>query len=237
MNEAIYRVPLRNRLLRGIMRPAFRGIYRLISSVAIEGTHNIPTSGAYLIAINHISLYDPPFVLCFWPETVEAAGAVELWERKGISLLVRMYGVIKVHRYQYDRALMDKMVNILKSGFPLLIAPEGGRSHEPGLRCAHPGVAYLVDITQVPIIPVGVIGSTDDFLSQGLRMKRPTINMRIGEPFSLPPLEGRGTERRATRQRNADEIMRHIAALLPKEYQGVYAPEGAKDDLSQPDPA
>jgi hypothetical protein len=30
-------------------------------------------------------------------------------------------------------------------------------------------------------------------------------------------------ERRETRQKNADLVMRHIAGLLPVEYHGVYA--------------
>jgi hypothetical protein len=73
------------------------------------------------------------------------------------------------------------------------------------------------------VIPVGILGTTDDFLKRALRGKRPTLEMRIGAPFTLPPLEGRGEQRRLARQRNADAIMQHIAALLPPEYHGVYA--------------
>lgn len=230
MQETSYQVPFHNCVLRAIFRPIFRVIFHLISHVTIEGKENIPPCGAYLIAFNHISLFDPPLVLAFWPTPSEAAGAVELWSRPGISILARLYGGIRVHRDQYDRAVLDKMIEVLNSGYPLVIAPEGGRSHKPGMRCAHPGVAYLVDITRVPIVPVGVTGATDDFLSQGLQGKRPRISMRIGEPFHLPPLEGRGKNRRTERQKNADEIMYHIAALLPPEYQGVYALEETGDD-------
>jgi hypothetical protein len=47
--------------------------------------------------------------------------------------------------------------------------------------------------------------------------------MRIGAPFWLPPIEGKGEQRRSYRQRNADLIMQRIAVLLPPEYHGVYA--------------
>jgi hypothetical protein len=40
----------------------------------------------------------------------------------------------------------------------------------------------------------------------------------------LPSVEGSGEERRAARQSNADLVMRHIAALLPEEYWGLYKP-------------
>jgi 1-acyl-sn-glycerol-3-phosphate acyltransferase len=47
--------------------------------------------------------------------------------------------------------------------------------------------------------------------------------LRIGRPFTLPAIEGRGEARREARQRNADLVMQHIAGLLPPEYRGVYA--------------
>ena len=47
--------------------------------------------------------------------------------------------------------------------------------------------------------------------------------MRIGDLFMLPPVTGKGEEKRAARQRNADEVMLRIASMLPEEYHGVYA--------------
>jgi 1-acyl-sn-glycerol-3-phosphate acyltransferase len=222
-NQA-YDVPLHIRWLRSILRPVFGGIFHLLSRVKISGRENVPSKGAYLIAINHVSLFEPPFVLAFWPTAPEAAGAVDIWERTGQSLLARMYGGIPVHRGEYDRILVDTLLRVLRSGRPLVIAPEGGRSHKPGMRRALPGAAYLVDRAAVPIVPVGLVGTKDDFLACALRGKRPAIEMRIGPPFRLPPITGKGEARRAARQRNADLIMLHIAALLPPEYQGVYGP-------------
>jgi hypothetical protein len=61
-----------------------------------------------------------------------------------------------------------------------------------------------------------------DFLTNGLKLKRPTIQMIVGEPFLVPSLKGRGEERRSARQRNTDYIMARLAALLPENYRGVY---------------
>jgi 1-acyl-sn-glycerol-3-phosphate acyltransferase len=137
-----------------------------------------------------------------------------------------MYGATPVHRGLFDRELIDEMLTMLRAGMPLLIAPEGGRSHRPAMRRAKPGIAYIVEETGVPVVPVGIFGATDDFLKRGLRLERPRIGMRVGRPFHLPPLEGRGDVRRASRQCNADLVMRRIAELLPPEYHGVYAAEG-----------
>jgi 1-acyl-sn-glycerol-3-phosphate acyltransferase len=114
------------------------------------------------------------------------------------------------------------MVTVLRSGRPLLIAPEGGRSHTPGLKRGLPGVAYVVDKAKVPVVPVGVIGSTEDFFQRASRGQRPTIEMNIGKAFHLPDVVGRGDERKEALQRNTDQIMIEIAKLLPAEYQGIY---------------
>lgn len=223
MSHTPYRVPLHIRFSRAVLRPIFRGLFHILSRVRIVGLEHVPREGSYLIAINHVSLFEPPFILAFWPRIPEAAGAVDIWERPGQNWLARLYGGIPVHRGEYDRQLITKLLDVLASGKSLLLAPEGGRSHEKGMRRALPGVAYLADQAHVPIIPVGIVGTADDFLERALHGKRPTIEMRIGRPFTLPPIQGRGEERRLARQENADLIMMHIAELLPPEYHGVYA--------------
>jgi 1-acyl-sn-glycerol-3-phosphate acyltransferase len=104
-----------------------------------------------------------------------------------------------------------------------MIAPEGGRSHATAMRRAKPGVAYILDEARVPILPVGIVGTTGDFMKDGLTSRRHTLELRIGKSFTLPPIEGRGEARRDARQHNADLIMQHIAGLLPPEYRGVYS--------------
>jgi len=161
--------------------------------------------------------------VAFWPTCPEAAGAIEIWSKPGQSILVRLFGGIPIYRGQYNRRSLDTIMSALRTGRPVLIAPEGGRSHKPGLRRAHPGAAYIVENTNVPVIPVGVVGATDDFLSLALQGKRPTIEMRIGEAFHLPSIDETDELHRIARQKNIDMIMNHIAAILPDEYRGIYA--------------
>jgi len=221
--QVTYKVPQNIKFTRLVLRPTFRALFHVLCRVRKVGIENIPNNGAYLIAINHISLFEPPFILAFWPIAPEAIGAVDIWERTGQASLARLYGGIPLHRGEYDRRVVATMLSILRSGRPLLLAPEGGRTHTPGLRRAFPGVAYVVDKVKVPVVPVGVVGSTDDFLRRALHGKRPVLEMRIGRPVYLSTVEGRGDIRRTALQRNADMIMVHIASLLPEEYRGVYA--------------
>ena len=217
-----YHLSLFTRLVRRMMRPIFRAFFHLLMRVKLSGLENIPPTRPYLIAINHVSLYDPPFILAFWPVAPEAAGAADIWDRPGISTLARLYGGIPVHRGQYDRKLIDTMVAVLAAGRPLLIAPEGTRSHGPGMNRALPGVVFVTDRARVPVIPVGIVGTTEDLISQSFKFKRPTVEMRVGQVLMLPPLEGRGEQRRWMRQAQVDEIMLRIAEVLPADYRGVY---------------
>ena len=218
-----YRVPLQNRLARQILKPIFQGLFHLLARIKVTGQENVPVGKPYVVAFNHISTFDPPFVLAFWPEMVEGMGAVDIWNRPGQAQLAWLYHAIPVHRGEYDRDLIDCVLRVLAAGKPLVLAPEGGRSHEKGMQRAHPGVAYLVEKAQVPVIPVGIIGTTDDFFKRAIRFERRLLEMHIGKPFELPEVTGKGEQRRECRQRNADLVMINIARLLPEEYRGVYA--------------
>jgi 1-acyl-sn-glycerol-3-phosphate acyltransferase len=218
------RVPWHLRVRRASLRFIFRQLFRVVYRIRIVGKENIPAEGAYLIAHNHVSIVDPALIISFWINSIQAIGAVELWQRPGQNLLVKLYGTLPVKRGEMDRQFIESAVGVLRSGLPLLIAPEGTRSHTPGMNRASPGIAYLVDRAQTPVVPVGVIGNSDEMLKQAAKGKRPVLEMRIGPAFRLPPLEGQGVARREARQRNADLVLEHVAKLLPEEYQGFYAP-------------
>jgi cytidylate kinase len=222
--SADFHIPFGVRLFRFTVAPLFRLIFLILCRVKIEGRENIPDAGPYIVAYNHISLFEPPLVLAFWPVFPEAVAGADVFDRPGQKMLVRGYGAIPVHRGEYDRRVIQEMLKALNAGKPLAIAPEGGRSHKPGLRKGFAGVAYLMDQARVPVVPVGVSGTSDDFGSRAIRGKRPEVTIRIGKPFVLPPIAGSGEERRAARQANADLVMRHIAAQLPEEYWGLYKP-------------
>ena len=222
-DTTLYRVQNLHRILRPALKPFFRGIFRTLANVKISGVEHIHYGKPYVAAMNHVSIFDPPFVGAFWPEDLEIIGAAEVFEKPGQGLVLKAYGVIPVHRGDYDRVLLVKIVHILRSGLPLLIAPEGGRSHVTAMNRAKSGVAYIIEQTGVPVVPVGLVGTTPDFFKRARRGERPPLEMRIGKPIILPETTAKGAERHQVRQENADLIMAHLAGLLPEEYRGVYA--------------
>ena len=218
-----YHVPLKFRISRPILKTVFRGIFRLLARVTITGRDNIPYGQRYLVAMNHVSIFDPPLAGAFWPEQLEIIGAADVFEKPGQGQVLKAYGVIPVHRGDYDRTLFNTIISVIKAGYPLLIAPEGGRSHIPAMRRAMPGIAYIVEQTHVPVVPAALVGTTEDFWQRAKRGDRPPLEIRIGKPILLPDITAKGNEKHEARQNNADLVMRHLAGLLPKEYRGVYA--------------
>src|SRR5215217_4881197 len=194
-----YQVPFRFKIIRPVAKFVFRGVFRALARVKIAGKENIPYGKPYVVAMNHVSIFDPPFVGAFWPEQLEIIGAIDVFSKPGQGLVLKMYGVIPVHRGDYDRPLLTKIISILKSGIPLLIAPEGARSREPAMHRAKPGIAYLVEKTNVPVLPVGLVGTTEDFWQRARRGQKPSLEMRIGKPITLLPITPNGVEKHTAR--------------------------------------
>jgi 1-acyl-sn-glycerol-3-phosphate acyltransferase len=218
-----YRIPVKFRLSRPILRAAFRGIFHVLAKVKITGKENVPFGKPYVVAMNHVSIFDPPFAASFWPEQLEIIGASDVFDKPVQGQLLKAYGVIPVHRGDYDRALFARVIAVLEAGHPLLIAPEGGRSHVTAMRRALPGIAYIVERTKATVVPAALVGTTEDFWQRAKRSERPRLEMRIGKPITLPENTAKGKEKHEARQANADLVMRHLAGLLPEEYRGAYA--------------
>ena len=132
-----YSVPIRNRIGRNILRFIGRRIlYPLFSRPEINGFENVPDKSGYIIAFNHLSIFDPPFLICHWPYPPEWIGAAEVFREKDKKLFATMYGGISLDRDHYDRQALTKAEEVLKSGYPLMMAPEMRITRQPGMRQA-----------------------------------------------------------------------------------------------------
>jgi 1-acyl-sn-glycerol-3-phosphate acyltransferase len=224
----VYQVPRHTRLVRKVLAGLFRFLFRVLARVIITGKENVPNEGAYLIAFNHVSLYDPPFLIAFWPTLPEVVGAIEVWSKRGQSLLAKLYKGIPIRRQQYDRQSIETVISALQAGYPVLISPEGTRSHHPGLQTGQPGIAYLIEKCSVPVVPVGIVGTTEDLLERAFHFDHPRLEIRIGKPIQFEIGDYPVDERKILRSKRVELIMRRIADLLPENYRGIYANSGAE---------
>ncbi|HEX7973780.1 MAG TPA: lysophospholipid acyltransferase family protein [Anaerolineales bacterium] len=219
-----------------ITRLLIRNFIRLIAKVKVIGLENIPTSGGYIIASNHLGRLDAALGFCFLDNSDVIMLVAEKYQGSALyRWLVRRLNAIWVDRFNADFGALRAALTRLRKGGVLVMAPEGTRSQEESLIRAHPGASFLAVKAGVPVVPVAVTGTEDRLVKASLRrLRRPGVTVRIGTPFTLPPLNGQGRE--AALERYTDEIMCRIGALLPPPYRGVYADHPRLLELTQETP-
>lgn len=208
-------------VLRRILQIIVRVLLALLARIRVQGLENIPAEGGAILATNHLSRLDSP-VLFALIHREDLTGLVADTYQKSwfFRWLVNAVHGIWINREEADVHALRAARDYLQSGGLLGIAPEGTRSRSGALMKAKTGVAYLADKAGVPIIPIAIYG-TEKVFRELSRFRKPVVNVCIGKPFVLPPLER--TNRSAALQQNTDEIMCRIAAMLPAEYRGAYA--------------
>ncbi|MCU0487305.1 MAG: 1-acyl-sn-glycerol-3-phosphate acyltransferase [Anaerolineales bacterium] len=129
---------------------------------------------------------------------------------------------IYINRFSADLNALREVFRRLKQGGVMVVAPEGTRSKSGTLQEGRDGASFIAARTGLTIMPGGLVGTQDAQVVSRLRkFKRLDIELRIGQPFTLPPLEGRN--RAEQLKEYTDEIMCRIAILLPAEMRGIYA--------------
>lgn len=222
---------MRQPSLQKILCLLFRVLFALLTRVKVDGLGNLPSQGGYILAANHLSVVEVPLLYCLIGRK-DITGLVAKKHQKNplFRWLVNSMGGIWLNREEADARAIRAAREHLRSGGVLGISPEGTRSPTGALIPAKTGVAYLAAQADVPILPVGVVG-TWKITRKILTLQRPEILVNIGQPFRLPPVP---REQRAQALRsNTEEIMSRIAVLLPPEYRGVYATHPRLEELLQ----
>ncbi|MCS7286436.1 MAG: lysophospholipid acyltransferase family protein [Anaerolineae bacterium] len=204
---------------RSILNYILRILFRIFLRYRIEGWENFPRKGRVILMINHINFLDPVLVGGLAPREVTIMAKREVLDYPFLGFFIRLYGVVPIRRGEIDRQALKGALETLAQEQPLLMAPEGTRSHHGRLQKAKDGIAYIALKTDSPIVPIAIWGQEKFF--QNLKKLRPTeVHIRIGRPFKFipPPIIERGDLTKMT-----TEAMYILASLLPPEYRGVYA--------------
>jgi len=209
--------------MRNIIRWLIRRIFNLIARVEVSGYEYLPQAGSFVIATNHLGIVDVPiafYALDRWDMFVMIG---EKWQNVGLFRWIGKYfNFLFIDRFHPDIKALRRVISLMEENHILVIAPEGTRSRTGALIEAKPGVSYLATKLNRPIVPVAITGTEDKVLFGNLKkLRRSYFTISAGPAFILPPLPRE--DRDETLKRYTDEIMCHIAALLPEKYRGVYA--------------
>jgi 1-acyl-sn-glycerol-3-phosphate acyltransferase len=192
----------------------------LLFRYRVRGRGNVPERGPLLIVCNHLHLADPPVIATSIRLRTVFMAKEELFRQGWSRFWVKNFGAFPVRRGGIDREALRQTERWIKDGVSIIMFPEGQRSHDAGMQPAFPGSALIASRLGVPILPVSITG-TEKIRGRRWWLHRPVITVTIGEPFHLPPTDGKRT--RAELALLTYTIMGHIAGLLPPEYRGIYA--------------
>lgn len=200
-----------------------RLIFKLIARVEVFGIEHAPNARSAIVVSNHIGRLDAGLIYYAVDRKDIIMLVAEKYRRHPFfSRIAKALNGIFIDRFNADLNAMREVLRRLDKGGVLTIAPEGTRSPTGMLLPGRDGASYLAARSGVTIVPVGLNGCQDALVKQRLKhLQRLHITVRVGKPFTLPPLQGK--DREAQLKACTEEIMCQIAALLPPEMHGVYA--------------
>ena len=173
-----------------------------------EKLASLPTGAkkANLIIANHVTYFDPAYIMLGLPERFRSKLAVamdgELLEsmrtpppgrnaflaivdRITYFLLVSIFDVFPLPRYAGFQRSFAFMGNLIDQGWNVLIFPEGERTKTGRLSAFRTGIGLLATQLRVPVIPM-YLGSFGELKQQGKHIARPRqVSVAIGQPISF----------------------------------------------------
>ena len=180
--------------------------YGIILRTRVIGAENIPQSGAFILAANHVSNWDPPFLGTFIDRDVCYMGKEELFKNPVMAWVCRHLYVFPVKRGAADKTAIKTAVKILRDGKCFGIFPEGTRSKTGKLGRAEAGVSLIAAMTKAPIIPAAII-NTEKIFSRDVKF--PRLAVVYGSPMKFSG----STKDKEALDNFAQEIMSEIAKL------------------------
>jgi len=210
-------------------------LLRLIYRPRARGLQNIPRTGGFILAANHISFVDSLFMPLVCPRPVVFLGKADYFESWRTRWFFKAANVIPVQREggSAGEAAILAGIQALKEGRAVGIYPEGTRSPDGRLYRGKTGVARMALEAGVPVIPISIRG-TEDVMP--LDSKVPRLSGRVVVEFGKPLVFDRYHDRPKDRfvlRSVTDEIMYEIMMLTGQEYVDEYASK-VKTQLARP---
>lgn len=181
-------------------------VYHIRFKITIVGKENIPTDkGGFIIASNHVSNNDPPFIGIVFKGKYTFMAKEELFKNRFFAWLIRRLGAFPVKRGAKDFAAIDTAIESLNNGRTFIIFPEGTRSKTGELGRPKSGVSIIAVRAKAPVVPV--------FVKYGRKKFRRNALISIGKTIPKEEFESVKITDKHSIHAISNRIMGEIAEL------------------------
>ena len=180
--------------------------FGFILRTRVIGAENIPANGAFILAANHVSNWDPPFLGTFIEREICYMGKEELFKNPIMAWICRSLHVFPVKRGSADKTAIKTALKILKDGKCFGIFPEGTRSKTGKIGKAESGVSLIAAMSKTVIIPAAIVNTEKIF-------SRAKFFPRLAVIYGSPMKFSGSTKDKTAMESFAQELMSEIAKL------------------------
>ena len=202
----------RKSLFRAIAKRIVRVLLKVFARLSVEGLEKIPITGPAILAVNHVHVLEVALTVAIPDRQVELIGNGDIPFDPAYGWLANAYSFIPVKRGSLDRNALRMGMAVLHQGGLLGIFPEGGIWDQANMD-PQIGVSLIAQRTQTPVIPIAC-GGMQGAMSQILKLKRPTISMKVGEAIPPPPVSA--SYNKTALKAHASQVLKEIQNLLPE---------------------
>jgi 1-acyl-sn-glycerol-3-phosphate acyltransferase len=179
-------------------------------SLRIVGDDTMRKCPVAVYASNHTSYMDTPVIFASLPFQFRILAKKELWPIAFIGWYLDRSGQIPIDTNN-PRATLSSLgigVKALRSGMPLFVFPEGGRTPTGELQNFLSGAAYLAIRAQVPLVPIALNGVYDLLPIHTRHLYPGELTMTLGEPIVTTGMTPRQTDELTGKLRDAIQELR-----------------------------
>jgi 1-acyl-sn-glycerol-3-phosphate acyltransferase len=187
-----------------------RALVRLSGcSLTVRGVENLRKHPVAVYASNHTSYMDTPVIFASLPFQFRILAKKELWPIAFIGWYLDRSGQIPIDTAN-PRATLSSLgigVRALRSGTPIFVFPEGGRTPTGELQPFLSGAAYLAIRAHVPLVPIALSGVYDLLPIHTHHFYPGELTLAVGEPIATKGMTPRQTGELTAQLRDAIESL------------------------------
>ncbi len=187
-------------------------------TVRVRGREHILKGQPQIFFSNHLSYFDVICLLSHLPAQYRWLAKAELFRIPLFGRAMAQGGYLAIDRSNPRKAHQSMLVAAkrISGGTSLVIFPEGTRSPDGRLQRFKTGGAILAIRAQAPVVPVVIVGTDKVLPKRSLRVRKGTVEIRIGKPIVTEGLRTRDKKWLLSEVRGAMSAMLEGATHCPE---------------------